>query len=82
MVKYYEVVEVLSGGIMEELAHYRGYDFESAKYCYEKNNGNLELREYDFKEQYKIDFENEDYMNAILNGGEKCGYDLKSSKRV
>lgn len=82
MIKYYEVVEVLSGGIVEELVYYRGYDFKSAKYCFEKNSGDLELREYIFKKQYEIDFENEDYVNAIINGGEKCGYDLKSSKRA
>lgn len=80
MIKYYEVVEVLSGGIEIEVSHYRGYDFESANYCFEKNNGNLELREYEFEKEYEIDFENEEYQNALLNGGMKCGYDTLKRK--
>lgn len=81
MVKYYEVVEVLSGGVEIELSHYRGYDLESADYCFEHNNGNLELRVYDFKEKYEMDSENDDYMNSLLVGGLKCGYEILRRKK-
>lgn len=80
MIKYYEVVEICIGGIVNELAHYRGYNLESANYIFEKNGGELELREYEFDKEYEIDFENNDFIDIYFNGGLKCGYDILKRK--